>query len=159
MFTGRIAVQSSHTYQSPTTESSQSTNATSSINHSEDYTLGTGANQAGFAFSRTENSAAAVTYDLNGGTLFDQVGRAIALTKLNSVIIRNTHATATLDVEDGAANAINLFGVAGDKVTVSPGGVLVLTWPTVAKAVDATHKNFKVTPSALATWQVQVVGS
>lgn len=158
-FQGRVEVRSSFSYTAPATETSQSTLATSIQSQSEDYAEGNGSNQAEFAYSKSESSASAQTYDLNGGTLYDQVGRAIAFTKLNVVVIRNTHATASIDVEDGASNPLSLFGAAGDKVTIGPGGVLVLTWPTTAKTVDATHKNVKVTPSAAATWVVQFVGS
>lgn len=158
-FNGRISVRSSHTYQGSGTETSHSTLATSLLEQSEDYTAGTGSNQANYAFSRTESSAAAIEYDLNNSSLTDQAGRALALTKLNSLLIRNTHATASLTVGDGAANGLAPFSVAGDVVVVGPGGCLLLTWPTTAKTVDGTHKTVKVTPSASATWQVQFVGS
>lgn len=156
MFAGRINVTSSFTF-SDTATGTQNTIATSLIEQTETYAEGNGANQAEFAYSKSESSAAAQTYDLNGGTLYDQVGRAIALTKLNAVVVRNT-GTVSITVEDGAANPLSMFGIVGDKVTIAAGGCLILTWPS-GLTIDATHKNVKITPSAAATWQVQFVGS
>jgi len=157
-FSGRLEIRSSHTYLAPSTEGTQNTQATSIQQHSSDYSSGTGTNQATHAYSKTESDASAITYDLNAGTLADQVGRAISFTKLNVMVIRNTHATASLTVGDGASNPLSPFGTAGDVVVIPAGGVLALEWPA-GKTVDSTHKTVKVTPSAAATWQVQFVGS
>lgn len=158
-FTGRISISSSFTYQDSST-STQSTSGTSLVEQSEDYTVGTGSSQAEFAYSKAESSAVAVTYDLNDGSLVDQVGRTMALTKIKALVIRNTtSSTSILTVGDGASNPLSPFGVVGDVVKIGPGGCLALTWPVDGFTVDATHKTLKITPSAAATWEIQIVGS
>lgn len=97
---------------------------------------GVGANQAAVIYSKTRTLAASANedLDLNGTTLLDAFGTALALTKVKGLIIVAAPGN-TNDVVVGGASSngfIAPFGSATDKIKVQPGGMLVLVTPSAA---------------------------
>jgi hypothetical protein len=108
------------------------------LNFGPNYTFtdGSGAGQASKVFTDLRTLAASATedLDLNGTTLLDAFGNAIAFTKIKGIIVV-ADAANTNDVVVGGAAAngfISPFGAATDKVKVRPGGMLVLVDPGAA---------------------------
>jgi hypothetical protein len=96
---------------------------------------GTGALQANNIFTDTRTLAASANedLDLNGATLINVYGTALALTKVRGLVI-TAAAANTNDVQVGGAASngfISAFGAATDKIKVKPGGLLVLCAPDV----------------------------
>jgi len=100
------------------------------------FTDGAGANQANKIWSdiRTLAASANEDLDLNGATLTDALGQALAFTKVKALIVVADVANTNQVVIGGAASNgfISPFGSATDKVKLDPGGMLVLVNPSAA---------------------------
>ncbi|MBY8826122.1 hypothetical protein [Sphingomonas colocasiae] len=100
------------------------------------FTDGAGAGQANKIFTDTRSLAASASedLDLNGTTLIDAFGNAMAMTKLKALIVYAAPGN-TNDVVVGGASSngvFSMFGASTDTVKVKPGGFLVLAAPTAA---------------------------
>jgi hypothetical protein len=89
-------------------------------------------------------------FTLDDGSLTDAYGNALTFAEAHAVVIKNTHASATLTVGGGTDP---LFG--SDQYTLKAGQLLPITSPFT---VDGTHKQITITPSAAATYSVIVLG-
>lgn len=100
------------------------------------FTDGSGANQANKVWSDTRTLAASANedLDLNGSSLIDAFGVAMAFTKIKAIIVVADAANTNDVVVGGAASNgfISPFGAATDKVKVRPGGMMVLVDPSAA---------------------------
>lgn len=110
------------------TKSADFEEALSSIDASlsQQFTDGTGANQADRIFkdTRTLTASATESLDLNGGGLTDIYGAALAFARVKAVIVKAASGN-TNDVQwtRPAANGVPVFMAAGDGLAIRPGGV------------------------------------
>lgn len=96
---------------------------------------GTGLNQASVMFSDQRTLAASASEELDlSGSLADVLGVSLVLTKIKALVIKAAPGNTNDVVVGGAASngCATMFGDPTDKINVKPGGMLVLTAPTVA---------------------------
>lgn len=159
---GRIEVNADFTYSN--VNDVQRTNQNASLNYSQDYTNGTGDEQADKLWTTEYTQSAAVTIDL-AGSLTDIYGTTLTFTKIRAIVIKNLSTTTgfNLLVGGAASNAFSTpFADATDKVKVPPGGCLVLAAPLDGFAVTAgTGDQLKMDPggSNQVNWEVQIIGN
>lgn len=99
-----------------------------------DLTLGTGLDQANHVFTDTRTLAASATetLDLAGG-LTDALGATLTFTAIKAILIEAAAANTNSVVFGGGSNPFRgWFADATDKLSIPPGGFLLLTDPTAA---------------------------
>ena len=104
------------------------------------FTDGAGANKAGQMFTDQRTLGASATEDLDmSGTLTNAFGTTVAFTNIKALVV-SAAAGNTNDVDVGGAasnGVISFFGDANDKLSVKPGGTIVLIAPD-ATGYDVT---------------------
>ena len=102
-------------------------------------------------FADSRSISAADPLDVTSG-LTDQYGTALVYATVKTVVIKNTHATATLTIGGGSDP---LYGT--DQYTLKAGQTLPIT---SSATVDGTHKVLTITPSvASTTYDILILGS
>jgi hypothetical protein len=112
------------------------------------WSYGAGANQANVTYADTITLADAnsTTLDLYAsGTLLDIHNRALTMTALKVLYLKNNSTDATLNVFGGASNDIGILAATNDILAIPPGGTFVYTNPASAGLVITTNKNLKLT--------------
>jgi hypothetical protein len=129
-------------------------------------TDGTGADKAKQMFTDQRTLAASATEDLDmSGTLTNAFGTTIAFTNIKALVV-SASADNTNDVDVGGAasnGVISFFGDATDKLSVKPGGTIVLIAPdaTGYDVTDSTADLLTITNSAgstSVTYDIIVIG-
>ena len=101
---------------------------------------GTGNNQADLVFSgqRTLAASASESFDLNGTTLLDAFGTAIAMAKIKAIYLKaaagNTNNVIIGNVTNGI---VGPFGAATHSILVKPGGVFLWACPGTGETITA----------------------
>lgn len=130
------------------------------------FAQGTGANQADDIWSdeRTLAASANEVLELNGGSLVDAFGFAIAFTAIKALVIM-ANANNTNDVVVGAAGSNPLASIMGTTgtVNVKPGGCVAFIAPNATGYVvtPSTAMNLKIANSSSGTgvtYTIIVVG-
>ncbi|MBI4800636.1 MAG: hypothetical protein HY794_18250 [Desulfarculus sp.] len=102
------------------------------IDHVEDFSDGTGANQAQLIYADTRTLAASATEELDlAASLKDALGRTLTFTAIKALFVRAADGNAN-NVEVGGAAANGFIGWAGDptdKLVLRPGGAFMLLDP------------------------------
>jgi hypothetical protein len=136
------------------------------INLAKAFADGAGAGQASvfYSASRTLASGATESLDLNGTTLFDSFGQALALTKIKGLIIYARAANTTdLTVGNVTNGLATIFGAATQSFTLQPGEIFAkLTDSAAGYAVTATTADLlKIANAAgaAATYDIIIIGS
>lgn len=119
------------------------------------FAQGVGANQAQTIFSdkRTLAASANETLNLNGGTLTDEFGNLLVITKIKALLIYADPGNVNDVLIGAAANPIvSILGAAGT-VLVKPGGCAAFYAPDVNgyAVVAATAMNLKIANSGAGT--------
>lgn len=129
------------------------------------YGDGSGANQASILYSatRTINSGANESLDLNGTTLTDSFGAAIAFARLKAIIIQaGATNTTNLTIANVANSVTTLFGSTYSLV-LQPGEMLAKATPSAAgyvvTASTADLLNIANAAGASATYTIVVIGA
>lgn len=109
-------------------------NAVSSptFNHNESIKFGTGSSLANTEWTDSRTLAATSESLDMSGTLVNEFGETLTLSKIKGIIIENLATTAGYVLKVGGAASNALLGIvadATDKIQIGPGGVLVLTSP------------------------------
>lgn len=136
------------------------------INLAATFADGAGLNQASVFYSASRTLAASATenLDLNGTTLFDSFGAALALTKIKGLIIQ-ARASNTTDLTIGnIANGLaTIFGAATQSFTLQPGEIFAKLTPSAAGYVvtPTTADLLRVANAAgaSATYDIIIFGS
>ncbi len=119
---------------------------------SQDYTNGTGANQANTWFSDTRALASTTpeTIDLTSG-LSDRFGTTLVFATITEILVYNRNATASEDITlSGNAMAAFLGGTT-HTITVPPKGIWHAASPVDGFTItNTTQDQFTVTPGAYA---------
>jgi hypothetical protein len=113
----------------------------------QDWTYGTGANQVNIIFQKkvTLADAANTTLDLYAsGSLLDVFNRALTMSALKLLYIKNNSTDATLKVFGGASNDIGILAATNDILNIPPGGTFLFINPSAAGLVISTNKNLKL---------------
>ena len=124
------------------------------------WTYGTGANQVNCIHQNTDtlaNAAGTSTHDLYAsGTLLDIFGRALTMTALKFLYIKNNSADATLSVGANANHIPLMTTIATEIWIVQPGGIMLWTDPTAAGTVITTNKNLVILHNGEGTATIDV---
>jgi hypothetical protein len=107
----------------------------------QEFTPGTGNDQANLVFADTRTIAASSSEDLDlAGGLTSAFGAAITFAKVRAIVVRAAEANTNNVVVGGAAsNAFTgPFADATDKINVPPGGEVLLTAPNAGWTVTAS---------------------
>jgi hypothetical protein len=123
---------------------------------------GTGANCVNIIYQDkvTLADGANTTLDLYAsGTLLDVFNRALTMSSLKLLYIKNNSADATLEVGGGAALDLLMFKDTSDVIKIKPGGVFIWVDPSAAGTLLTTNKNLKLTHdgTGASTMDVDVV--
>ena len=112
------------------------------------WSYGTGANQVNCIFQYTDtlaNAAGTSTHDLyTSATLLDIFGRALTMTALKFLYIKNNSADATLSVGADAAHIPIFTDKASDIMLVQPLGIMLWTDPSAAGTLITTNENLVI---------------
>lgn len=85
-------------------------------------------------------------------------GFSVASSKLKAIRIKNTHASASCDVQMGASNGLPIFKAASDGLTLAPGDEFVLFIKAGTAALTTTSNDkLTLTPSASCTLEVTLI--
>lgn len=109
---------------------------------------GTGANSVNIVYADkiTIADGADTTLDLYAsGSLLDVFGRALTMSSLKMLYIKNNSADATLEIGGGAAVDLLLFKDTSDVIKIKPGGSFLWIDPSAAGTLLKTNKNLKLT--------------
>jgi hypothetical protein len=112
------------------------------------WSYGTSANAVQIVYADTTTLADGgnSTLDLYAsGSLLDVFGRALTMTALKFLYIKNNSSDATLEIGGGAALDLLLFKDTSDIVKIKPLGVFVWADPSAAGMLVSTNKNLKLT--------------
>lgn len=110
----------------------------------ENWEYGTSANAVNVIYADTITLAddANNTLDLYAsGSLLDVFNRALTMSAIKLLYIKNNSTDATLRVFGNAANDIGICANTSDKVYIKPGGKFIWTFPSAAGLVITTNKN------------------
>ena len=130
-----------------------------------DLASGTGLNQANVVWSdtRTLTTAQTDSLDLAGGGLTDPFGAAFAPAKVKAIIVASSSANTTNLTVFGDAAHVPFLGTVATSMTLTPGGFIVLTNPSLAGWVvtAATADIIKIVNAAgaSATYDIVVIGT
>jgi hypothetical protein len=102
-------------------------------------------------YQGTATITSPTTFVTNNASLKNAYGNTLTYTTIQSVVVSNLSASASL-VVGGGSNP--LFG--SDSYTIKPGQVLVI--PNVPITVSSTVNAITLTPSASLTYQIIIVG-
>jgi hypothetical protein len=111
------------------------------------WTYGTGANQVNCVYVDQTSLAdgANTTLDLYAsGSLLEVFKRALTMTAIKFLYIKNNSSDATLQVFGGSANDIGICAATNDIVKIKPGGIFVWIDPSAAGLDITTNKNLKI---------------
>jgi|GEM_PF-2792189 len=122
---------------------------------------GAGAGNIQASWSKSSTPAASTPDNWTLSALTDDLGRAIAFTKVRVFVILNTHATTSLIVGLAATHPWAApFGATGSR-TIPPGGMLVITDPTAAgmPVTSGSSDQLKIDPGGTAgSYQIALAG-
>lgn len=125
---------------------------------------GSGANQAQVLFSdiRTLADGANEVLDLYAsGSLLDNLGVALTLTRLKVLYLKNLSTDANLLV-GGGTTPVGVFADASDILTLPPGGIFIYTAPNATGLLLTTNKNLKLehngTGTSTLSYEIIVIG-
>lgn len=110
------------------------------------YGTGAGAVEVIYADTTTLGDGANTTLDLyESGSLLDIHNRALTMTALKFLYIKNNSSDATLLVGGGVSYDLDIFSDTSDKIKIPPGGDAIL-WndPSAAGLNITTNKNLKI---------------
>lgn len=130
----------------------------------QDFTNGTGANQANVVWTsrRTLTTGASEDLDFAGGGLTDAFGAAVAPVRVKALYITASTANTTNLTLFGDANSILFLNTAATTVTLKPGGTYVYVDPSSAgiTVTAATADIIQVANAAgaSATYDIVVIG-
>lgn len=106
------------------------------LKYSDDFTDGTGADQADVIWHDQRTVSASSNDDLDlAGSLTNSFGATVTFAKVKGIYIQNTNTTAgdIITVGGEGSNEFSTpFGADGDKVKIGPGGVFALYDPSAA---------------------------
>lgn len=106
------------------------------------YGVGVNAVNIVYADKVTLADAANDTLDLfASGSLLDIFGRALTLSAIKFLYIKNNSADASLLVGGGVALDLDLFSDTSDQMIIPPGGVMLWLDPSAAGVSTAVNKN------------------
>jgi hypothetical protein len=125
------------------------------------FTTGTAANQANAQYSASGTIAASATpVDIVLTMLTDPFGAVLAFTKVRALIIRNTHATATITVGGAPSANFPLFTDPSDSLPIAPGGIFVYSDFAAGKTVTGIASVLRLASSANGgTYELIVIGT
>lgn len=119
------------------------------------FTTGTGANQFDTVYTKTRTLTASATENLDlAGGLTSAFGATLTFTKIKGIlVVASTANTNAVQVQRASSNGVPLFMAASDGVALTPGGMMLLTFPdSTGVAVTAgTGDILTVTNSAGST--------
>ena len=146
-------------------------NDLSSVNDKLSFTAGanfadgTAADQANTLWSDTRTLAdgANEELDIHDGTISNNFGNPLTLTKLKGLYIRNNSADANLLIGGGATTPIGIFSdAANDKLKLPPEGENLFIAPNVDGVDVTTNSHIKIahdgTGTATLTYDIIVIG-
>ncbi len=127
-----------------------------------DWTYGTGANQINVMWhdSRTTDDTGE-THDIYaGGSLINSFGDALTMEAIKILLVRNTHATLTLEILGTVSTGLDIVADASDIIELPPGGIFYWDCPTAAGIVTITNKDLKFACKTAATisYDVAIAG-
>jgi hypothetical protein len=111
------------------------------------WTYGTGAGQVNIIYADTTTLAdgANTTLDLfSSGTLLDIFQRALTLSALKFLHIKNNSADATLKILGTAVTGLDIVTDPSDIIEIAPGGEFYWSAPTAAGIDLTTNKDLKL---------------
>lgn len=123
------------------------------------WTYGTGANQVQIIYADMTQLADAATTTLDlyaSGSLLDIHYKALTISALKFLYIKNNSADATLQVGGGVANDLDIFAATSDILLIKPLGTFVWTDPSAAGMDITTNKNLKITHDGTGTSTMDV---
>ena len=121
------------------------------IVNSQGWSYGTGAGAVNIVYADTTvlTDGSNTTLDLfASGALLDIFGRALTLSAIKFLYIKNNSTDSKLLVGGGAANDLDIFAATSDIMNVSPGGIMTWADPTAAGVVTTVNKNLKLEDDA-----------
>lgn len=126
------------------------------------WSYGTNANQVNVVYQDkiTIADGGNTTLDLYAsGTLLDVFNRALTMSALKFLYIKNNSADATLEIGGGASFDLLLFKDTSDVIKIKPGGIFLWIDPSAAGLSLTTNKNLKLTHDGIgsSTMDVDVV--
>jgi len=113
----------------------------------ESWEYGTGANAVNIIYADTVTLTDGnnVTIDLYAsGSYLDIFNRALTMTALKVLYIKNNSADATLEVGGGESYDLLIIADTNDIINVAPGATFLYTNPSAAGIVTTTNKNLKL---------------
>jgi hypothetical protein len=115
-------------------------------NTSWEYGTGAGAVNVIYAEKITLGDGNNVTIDLYAsGTYTDVFNRALTLSALKVLYLKNNSTDATLNVFGGASLDVGILAATNDILAIKPGGTFIWVDPSAAGLVTTTNKNLKIT--------------
>jgi hypothetical protein len=130
-----------------------------------DFADGTAADQANLLWSDTRTLAdgGSDELDINDGTLSNNFGVALTMTKLKLLYVRNNSADANLLIGGAATTPIAIFSdAASDKIKLPPEGEMLFIAPNVDGVSVTTNKHIKIahdgTGSSTLTYDIITIG-
>lgn len=102
-----------------------------SADWTQNFSSGTGANQASNMFHDQRTLAASATEDLDlAGSLTNKFGVTLTFTKIKAIGIKAAAAnTNSVQVQRAASNGVPLFMAASDGIALTPGAFALLSFP------------------------------
>lgn len=132
------------------------------ITGSQEWTFGTGANQANCLFhdQRSTDDTGETIDTYAGGVETNAFGAVLTMEAIKLLYVKNTHATLTLEILGTAVTAIGICADPSDIIELPPGGMLLWTCPTAAGIVTTTNKNLKFAAKTAGTitFDVAIMG-
>lgn len=159
---GKIALEVSLTVSNPQNLSSGTKKLNK--NYSQNYSTGSGADQASAEWDDTRTIAASSNESLDlSGALLDVFGNKIAFTKIKEIVIVAAEAnTNNIEIGGAASNGFLLFKDATDIAVIEPGGKFYMSWPNVGRTVtSATGDLLKIANAGSGTgvtYDIIIVG-
>lgn len=130
------------------------------------FTSGTTTGKADKLFSDSRTLAASATENLDlAGALTDPFGAALTFAKVKAIYIKASAANTNNVVVGGAGSATFLgpFADASDKISIPPGGTLMLVHPGAGWTVTATSGDLLLVANSSSgtpiTYEVVIIGT